>query len=110
MLFPSTYSQLLNDFCPAACNSGDEQFKGQLFERGGVRGLRCLREHLESMNGDRSGLLDRSEVVQSLANFGVDVDDGPGGDIEKIMGFFDRDATGRISIVEFHRGLRVRLR
>lgn len=61
------------------------------------------------MDGNGSGLLERSELCEGLANFGVDVDDGPGGDVEKIMGFFDRHAVGRISIREFHRGLRVRL-
>ena len=59
------------------------------------------------MDVEGSGLLDRSELCQGLANFGVDVDDGPGGDVEKIMGFFDRDVVGRIIIREFHRGLRV---
>lgn len=60
------------------------------------------------MDPEGSGLLERSQLTQGLANFGVDVDDGPGGDIEKIMGFFDRDVVGRIIIREFHRGLRVR--
>ena len=45
--------------------------------------------------------------MQGLENFGVEADDGPGGDVEKIMGFFDREAMGRICIKEFHRGLRV---
>lgn len=84
------------------------QFKAQIFERGGISGLRVLREHLESMDTEGSGLLERSQLTQGLANFGIDVDDGPGGDIEKIMGFFDRDVVGRIIIREFHRGLRVR--
>lgn len=84
-----------------------QQFNAQIFGRGGVSGLRVLRAHLERMDGDGSGLLERSELCQGLANFGVDVDDGPGGDVEKIMGFFDRDVVGRISIREFHRGLRV---
>lgn len=60
------------------------------------------------MDEDGSGLLERAQLSQGLANFGLDADDGPGGDIEKIMGFFDRDAIGRIIIREFHRGLRVR--
>lgn len=67
-----------------------------------------LREHLESMDTEGSGLLERSQLTQGLANFGIGVDDGPGGDIEKIMGFFDRDVVGRIIVREFHRGLRVR--
>eukprot|EP00752_Nemacystus_decipiens_P010458 g9317.t1 len=83
-----------------------ERFKAQIFERGGVSGLRMLREHLESMDTEGSGLLERSQLTQGLSNFGIDVDDGPGGDIEKIMGFFDRDVVGRIIIREFHRGLR----
>lgn len=90
------------------CHVCSNQFKAQIFERGGVSGLRVLREHLESMDTEGSGLLERSQLTQGLANFGIDVDDGPGGDIEKIMGFFDRDVVGRIIIREFHRGLRVR--
>lgn len=66
-----------------------------------------LRGHLEGMDTDGSGLLERYQLTQGLANLGLDVDDGPGGDIEKIMGFFDRDVVGRIIIREFHRGLRV---
>ena len=62
------------------------------------------------MDNDGSGLLERSQLIQGLSNFGIEVDDGPGGDIEKIMGFFDRDVVGRIIIGEFHRGLRVRYR
>ncbi|CAB1115696.1 unnamed protein product [Ectocarpus sp. CCAP 1310/34] len=58
------------------------------------------------MDSNGSGLLERSQLIQALLNFGIDVDDGPGGDIEKIMGFFDRDVVGRIIIHEFHRGLR----
>ncbi|CAM9584253.1 unnamed protein product [Scytosiphon promiscuus] len=83
-----------------------ERFKAQIFERGGVSGLRRLRDHLEGMDPTGSGLLERSQLVQSLVNFGIDADDGPGGDIEKIMGFFDRDVVGSIIIHEFHRGLR----
>ncbi|CAM9454322.1 unnamed protein product [Hapterophycus canaliculatus] len=83
-----------------------ERFKAQIFERGGVSGLRRLREHLEGMDPAGSGLLERSQLVQGLVNFGIDADDGPGGDIEKIMGFFDRDVVGSIIIQEFHRGLR----
>lgn len=60
------------------------------------------------MDPNGSGLLERYQLTQGLANFGIDVDDGPGGDIEKIMGFFDRHVVGRIIIHEFHRGLRVR--
>lgn len=74
-----------------------------------MSGLRGLRGHLESMDSNGSGLLERSQLTQGLTNFGVDVDDGPGGDIEKVMGFFDRDVVGRIIIQEFHRGLRVRV-
>lgn len=84
------------------------QFKAQIFERGGVSGLRSLRGHLERMDSDGSGFLERFELSQGLRNFEVDADDGPGGDVEKIMGFFDRDGAGRIDIREFHRGLRVR--
>lgn len=56
-----------------------------------------------------AGLLTRSELCEGLASFGLDIDDGPGGDVDKVMGFFDRDSEGRISIHEFHRGLRVRI-
>ncbi|CAN0479964.1 unnamed protein product, partial [Ectocarpus sp. 8 AP-2014] len=83
-----------------------ERFKAQIFEREGVSGLLALRKHLDSMDLNGSGLLERSQLIQALMNFGIDVDDGPGGDIEKIMGFFDRDVVGRIIIHEFHRGLR----
>lgn len=60
------------------------------------------------MDHDGSGLLERAELCEGLANFGFDADDGPGGDVDKLMGFFDHDGGGRIDIHEFHRGLRVR--
>ncbi|CAM9877001.1 unnamed protein product [Ascophyllum nodosum] len=83
-----------------------ERLKAEIFEQGGATGLRGLRACLERINEDGSGLLEKSELMQGLENFGVEADDGPGGDVEKIMGFFDREAMGRICIKEFHRGLR----
>lgn len=72
-----------------------------------MTGLRGLRAHLESIDEDGYGLLERPEVVRGLTSFGIEADDGPGGDVEKIMGFFDVGASGHISIREFHRGMRV---
>lgn len=60
------------------------------------------------MDRTGSGLLERSELCEGLASFGLDADDGPGGDVDKVMDFFDHDGGGRISIRELHRGLRVR--
>lgn len=86
------------------------QIKAQIFDRGGVSGLRNLCADLQRMDRNGSGLLERADLCEGLTNFGLDADDGPGGDVDKIMGFFDRDCGGRISIQEFHRGLRVSYR
>lgn len=72
-----------------------------------MTGLRALRAHLESVDADGYGILERPELVQGLTNFGIEADDGPGGDVEKIMGFFDIGASGHIPIREFHRGMQV---
>lgn len=85
------------------------QVKARIFARAGVGGLRRLKAHLRGIDRTGAGLLTRSELCEGLASFGLDVDDGPGGDVDKVMGFFDRDSEGRISIHEFHRGLRVRV-
>lgn len=90
-------------------NNDMPQVKSIIFARGGVSGLRGLCSYLKRMDRSGSGLLERSELCECLANFGLDADDGPGGDIDRVMGFFDRDGEGRINIREFHRGLRVRM-
>lgn len=84
------------------------QIKGQIFARAGVSGLQSLYTHLQQIDQNGSGLLERAELCEGLATFGLDMDDGPGGDVDKVMGFFDPDAGGRICIHEFHRALRVR--
>ncbi|CAM9499692.1 unnamed protein product, partial [Choristocarpus tenellus] len=79
--------------------------KGSIFEQGGVNGLRSLKYFLRRMDRDGSGTLDRSELCIGLGDFGIDVDDAPGGDVDKLIGFFDRDGNNRINLEEFHRGL-----
>ncbi|CAM9664710.1 unnamed protein product, partial [Sphacelaria rigidula] len=83
-----------------------ERIKGQIFARAGVSGLQSLYTHLQQIDQNGSGLLERAELCEGLATFGLDMDDGPGGDVDKVMGFFDPDAGGRICIHEFHRALR----
>mmetsp|Transcript_14309 Transcript_14309/g.21046 ORF Transcript_14309/g.21046 Transcript_14309/m.21046 type:complete len:366 (-) Transcript_14309:216-1313(-) len=84
-----------------------ERVKARIMELGGANGIRSITRLLVHMDADGSKTLDRHELLEGMLTFGLrDLDDTPGGDIDKLMQYFDRDGNGRISIEEFHRGIR----
>jgi len=84
-----------------------ERVKSRILELGGANGIRSCAHILKRMDRDGSLNLDRSELLEGLESYGLyDLDDTPGGDIDKLMLYFDRDKNGRISVEEFLRGLR----
>mmetsp|Transcript_25402 Transcript_25402/g.33170 ORF Transcript_25402/g.33170 Transcript_25402/m.33170 type:complete len:365 (-) Transcript_25402:458-1552(-) len=84
-----------------------ERVKARILELGGANGIRSCTRILRGMDSDGSRNLDRTELLEGLMSYGLyDLDDTPGGDIDKLMAYFDRDQSGKISIEEFARGVR----
>jgi len=84
-----------------------ERVKARILELGGANGIRSCTRILRGMDSDGSRSLDRTELLEGLMGYGLyDLDDTPGGDIDKLMTYFDRDKSGKISIEEFARGVR----
>lgn len=84
-----------------------ERVKARIIERGGATGLRGITRLLRRMDKNGSLTLERDELVDGLLDYGIDdLDESEGGDVDKLMKYFDRDGSGRISIEEFIRGLK----
>jgi Ca2+-binding EF-hand superfamily protein len=58
------------------------------------------------MDRDGSFTLEREELNEGMMVYGVELDDTEGGDLDKIMKYFDRDGSGKVSVEEFMRGVR----
>lgn len=87
-----------------------ERVKARILEMGGANGIRSIIHLLKRMDADGSGSLDRKELLEGLTGFGIEgLEDIPGGDMDKVMQYFDRDGNGRVSIEEFHLGLQGRM-
>ncbi len=81
--------------------------KEKIIERGGANGIRTVTAILKRMDKDGSLSIDKSELVEGLMVYGIrNIDDTAGGDLDKLMAYFDRDKSGKISIEEFLRGVR----
>ena len=83
-----------------------ERVKALIIARGGANGIRTLTAILRRMDKDGSFSLDRGEINQGMLVYGVELDDTEGGDLDKIMKYFDRDGSGKVSVEEFMRGVR----
>jgi Ca2+-binding EF-hand superfamily protein len=112
---PSSFFQFSNKLLgigPAAQVSGAsrsivERVKNKIIERGGANGIRTCTRLLKRMDKDGSLSLDKAELLEGLMVYGIrNIDDTEGGDLDKLMKFFDRDNSGKISIEEFLRGVR----
>merc|ERR1712216_642003 len=90
-----------------ASRSVIERTKAKIIQRGGANGIRTLTAILRRMDKDGSLTLDKHELLEGLMVYGLrDLDDSPGGDMDKLMNYFDRDKSGKISVGEFLRGVR----
>ncbi len=98
------------DLAPAASGATRsiiERVKEKIIERGGANGIRTVTVILKRMDKDGSLSLDKSELLEGLMVYGIrNIDDTEGGDLDKLMAYFDRDKSGKISIEEFLRGVR----
>lgn len=55
-------------------------------------------------NGNRC--LEKDELYEGLCQYGIEMDDSEGGELDKVFNYFDRDKSGKITIDELLRGLR----
>lgn len=100
----------LNDVAGgSAGRSVVERVKQKIIARGGANGVRGITLILRRWDRDGGFTLDRNEVWEGLCQYGIRLDREANGDLDKLMRYFDRDGSGRISIEEFHRGLRGRM-
>eukprot|EP00636_Phaeomonas_parva_P015118 CAMPEP_0118869868 /NCGR_PEP_ID=MMETSP1163-20130328/13008_1 /TAXON_ID=124430 /ORGANISM="Phaeomonas parva, Strain CCMP2877" /LENGTH=358 /DNA_ID=CAMNT_0006804803 /DNA_START=148 /DNA_END=1224 /DNA_ORIENTATION=- len=85
-----------------------ERVKQALLDRG-VLGIRSAKQILRRMDKDGSHTLDVEELregLRQLPGLGELSDD----DADKLMVYFDRDKSGKVSIEEFLRGVRGRMK
>jgi len=103
------FSQAIFGLTPkldATSKSVVERVKAKIIERGGASGIHGVTKILRRMDRDGSYTLDKGELLEGLMVYGIrDLDETEGGDMDKIMTYFDRDGSGRISIEEFLRGI-----
>merc|ERR1712196_672352 len=85
-----------------------ERAKGRILERGGKNGIRTLTKILVRMDDTGDFCLNVDEFTEGLAVYGVR--DVPEADVQKLMNYFDRDGSGKISIEEFLRGVRGKIK
>jgi len=85
-----------------------ERVKGRILERGGKNGIRTLTKILVRMDDTGDFCLNVDEFTEGLAVYGVR--DVPEADVQKLMNYFDRDGSGKISIEEFLRGVRGKIK
>jgi len=83
-----------------------DKIKTAIFENGGANGIRSLKRIMKRMDGNKNNMLEREELVDGFAEIGLRLNTRPGGDVDKIMDYFDVDGDGHISISEFMRGIR----
>ena len=82
-----------------------EKVKARIIQKDGASGIHKVTRLLARMDTDGSKSLDQEELMQGLAEYGISRI--PPGELQILFNYFDRDRSGRISIEEFLRGLKV---
>lgn len=83
-----------------------EKVKARIIEKDGASGIHNVSRILKRMDVDGSGNLDQNELMKGLSHYGIKK--MPPRDVKILFNYFDRDRSGRISVDEFLRGLKVR--
>eukprot|EP01063_Lacrimia_lanifica_P024649 TRINITY_DN3251_c0_g1_i1.p1 TRINITY_DN3251_c0_g1~~TRINITY_DN3251_c0_g1_i1.p1 ORF type:complete len:281 (+),score=87.73 TRINITY_DN3251_c0_g1_i1:378-1220(+) len=85
------------------CRDAIQLCRERILARGGENGVRSLSRLLRMMddNGDRN--LDKIEMKEGLAHYGVELTDA---EAEALFGYFDTDGSGKVSVTEFLVGVR----
>jgi hypothetical protein len=82
--------------------------KARIIEKDGASGIHNVTRILNRMDTDGSKNLDQNELMKGLSAYGIKKI--PPRDMKILFAYFDRDRSGRISVDEFLRGLKVRER
>lgn len=84
-----------------------EKVKARILQKDGASGFHNVARILRRMDRDGSNSLDRDELMQGLRHYGIT--NIPAKDMQVLFDYFDRDHSGRVSVDEFLRGLKVLL-
>lgn len=82
-----------------------EKVKARIIEKDGASGIHNVTRILNRMDTDGSRNLDQNELMRGLNAYGIKKI--PPRDMKILFNYFDRDRSGRISVDEFLRGLKV---
>lgn len=84
-----------------------EKVKARILAKDGASGIHNVTRVLRRMDTDGSGNLDPTELMNGLREYGINRI--PPSEMQILFNHFDRDRSGKISVDEFMRGLKVRL-
>lgn len=82
-----------------------EKVKARIIQKDGASGIHKVTRLLARMDNDGSKSLDQDELMEGLREYGISRI--PPAELQILFNYFDRDRSGRISVDEFLRGLKV---
>jgi calcyphosin len=82
-----------------------EKVKARILEKDGASGIHKVARILSRMDHDGSKTLDQDELMEGLRVYGISRI--PPSELQLLFNYFDRDRSGKISVEEFLRGLKV---
>jgi calcyphosin len=84
-----------------------EKVKARILQKDGASGIHKVARILKRMDSDGSKTLDPDELMAGLREYGINRI--PPSELQILFNYFDRDRSGKISVEEFLRGLKVSL-
>jgi Ca2+-binding EF-hand superfamily protein len=83
-----------------------EKVKARILAKDGASGVHNVTRILRRMDTDGSKSLDQTELMNGLREYGINRI--PPSEMQILFNHFDRDRSGKVSVDEFMRGLKVR--